>query len=189
MNNKPIVAVDLDDTLYEFVVPLLDKYNLRYNDRVCYDDINDWDIHQFLKPECKNIFEEFATEGFFEELFIPVGVVGWLSALNMIANIRFVTAGCSRTIPWRAKLLKRELDFFKDSMLVKLTDKSIMISDYFVDDSEATCRQVIQTLPNVKVMQIARPWNSYEGYEIEEALAEITKDILLNGYSGYPIER
>ena len=189
MNNKPIVALDLDDTLFEFVVPLLDKYNLRYNDRVCYDDITDWDIHQFLKPECKNIFEEFATEGFFEELFIPVSVVGWLSALNVIANIRFVTAGNSRTIPWRAALLRRELDFFEDSMLIKLTDKSILISDYFVDDNEVTCQQVARMIPNVTVIQIARPWNGDEGYEIGEALAEITKDILLNKDNGYPVER
>lgn len=189
MDNKPIVALDMDDTLYEFVIPLLDKYNLRYDDWVSYDDINDWNIHKFLKPECKNIFNEFTTEGFFEELFIPTSVVGWLSALNIIANIRFVTAGCSETMPWRKALLKRELDFFEDSMLVKLTDKSMLISDYFVDDNEATCQQVIRMIPNVKVLQISRPWNGYNGYDIDEALAAITKDILLNNGKGYPIGR
>lgn len=189
MDNKPIVALDMDDTLYEFVIPLLNKYNLRYDDWVSYDDINNWDIHQFLKPECKNIFSEFATEGFFEELFIPTSIVGWLSALNMISHIRFVTAGHSETIPWRAALLRRELDFFEDSMLVKLTDKSILISDYFVDDNEATCRQVRIMIPNVKILQISRPWNGSNGYDIDEALAAITKDILLNQGRGYPIKR
>lgn len=177
---KPIVGIDMDDTLYEFVKPLLSNYNLRYNDRVSYHDITDWDIHRFLKPECQNIFEEFITGGFFDGLSIPRNVTNWLSLLNVIANIQFVTAGHSETIPWRAALLMRELDFFEDSMLVKLTEKSMFVSDYFIDDNRATCRQIMKTSPNTKVLQIARPWNGHDGCSIDEALSIVAKDILLN---------
>lgn len=178
MDNKPVVACDMDDTIFEFVIPILDKYNLRYNDFVSYGDITNWNIHKFLKPECKNVFEEFVTEGFFEELFIPVSTVGWLSALSEIANIRFVTAGCSKTIPWRAELLKRELDFFEDSMLIKLSDKELLMCDYLIDDNPITCMKAVQTIPFVDVMQIKRPWNDDKGYEIDEALSKIAIDIL-----------
>lgn len=177
MNNEPVVALDMDDTLYEFVAPLLDRYNLRYDDWVCYWDITDWNIHQFLKPECKDIFKEFITEGFFEELSIPVSVTGWLSALNEIADVKFVTAGSSRTIPWREALLKRELDFFEDNMLAKLSDKWLLDTDYFVDDNPKTC-EMMQLNPHVRVYQIARPWNYNKGYDIRDALADITKDVL-----------
>lgn len=178
MDNRKIIACDMDDCLYEFVIPILDKYNLRYDDFVSYGDVTDWDIHKFLKPECKNVFNEFVTEGFFEELFIPTSTVGWLSALSEIANIRFVTAGSSKTIPWRAELLRRELDFFKDSMLIKLSDKELLMCDYLIDDNPITCIKAIQSIPFVNVMQIKRPWNHEEGYEINDALAKITKDIL-----------
>lgn len=178
MDNRKIIACDMDDCLYEFVIPILDKYNLRYDDWVSYGDITDWDIHKFLKPECQNIFREFVTEGFFEELFIPDSTVEWLTTLNEMANVRFVTAGCSETIPWRAALLKRELDFFEDSMLVKLSDKELFMCDYLLDDNPVTCMKAIQSIPFVNVMQIRRPWNDNKGYEIDEALARITRDIL-----------
>lgn len=172
-----IIGVDLDDVCWEFVAPLLKKYNLMYDDNVEYEDITDWDIHKFLKPECKNIFRELATEGFFEELFIPVSTVGWLSALNEIANIKFVTAASSYTIPWRHDLLKRELDFFEDDMLVKLTDKKLISYDYFVDDNPDNCKAV-EFFDMALTFQIARPWNGNVGFEVDEALAKIAIDIL-----------
>ena len=33
-----------------------------------YEDITAWNIHQFLKPECQNIFKEFCNESFFESI-------------------------------------------------------------------------------------------------------------------------
>lgn len=177
MGKRVVVGIDLDDVCYEFVIPLLDKYNLRYDDWVSYGDITDWNIHQFLKPECKDIFSEFATEGFFEELFIPASTVGWLSTLNEIADIKFVTAGSSRTIPWREALLKRELDFFNDNMLVKLSDKWLLNMDYFVDDNPKMCEMMSINSPHTTIFQIARPWNDNKGCDIHGAMAAITKDI------------
>ena len=173
MNKKPIVAIDLDDVCWEFVIPLLDKYNLRYDDWVSYGDIVDWDIHKFLKPECENIFEEFCTEGFFEELFIPASVSGWLSALNVIADIKFVSACASETVPWRAALLRRELDFYTDNMLVKLKDKELIKADYLVDDNADNCKNF-----DGRTFLISRPWNGYEGCSTDEALSKIVMEIL-----------
>lgn len=175
---KPIVGIDMDDVLYSFVSPLLDRYNLRYNDQVRYDDITDWNIHQFLNPECKDIFSEFVTEGFFEGLSIPQNRVNWLSVLNIIADIKFVTAGGNRTLLWREALLRRELDFFEDDMLVRLTDKRLLDTDYLVDDNPHTCKAVKDYNPNVLVFQVAKPWNSYEGYDTDSALTKIIIDIL-----------
>lgn len=177
MKDKPIVGIDLDDVCWEFVRPLLEEYNLKYNDNVDYEDITDWNIHKFLKPECKNIFKEFATEEFFEKLRIPPSIAGWLAALNGIADIKFVTAASSRTIPWRYKLLKRELDFFKDDMLVKLTDKKLMSCSYFIDDNSENCKAV-ENFDMALTLQIARPWNGNAGFDTDEALAKIVIDIL-----------
>lgn len=169
----------MDDVCYEFVAPLLSKYNLRYDDWVNYEDITEWDIHKFLKPECKNLFKEFATEEFFEGLSIPKDVAEWLSALNIVADIKFVTAGSSKTIPWRKALLKRNLDFFTDSMLVKLRDKWLLDMDACIDDNPNTCKAVRAYSPKTFVFQIAKPWNNNHGYDIQGALASITKSILI----------
>lgn len=171
--SRAIVAIDLDDVCWDFVRPLLQKYNLLYNDNVHFEDITDWDIHQFLKPECKNVFE-LCTEGFFEELHIPQEHKEWLEALNMVADIRFVTAGCSETILWRAKLLKRELPFFKDYMLVKLSEKDLIRVDYMIDDNESNCNNT-----NAISYMISRPWNDNKGYSFYSACSKIIQDILI----------
>lgn len=171
----------MDDVCYDFITPLLDKYNLRYNDRVNYNDITDWDIHRFLKPECNNIFTEFVTEGFFEELTIPKSIVNWLTTLNIIADIKFVTAGSSRTLFWRETLLRTGLDFFEDDMLVRLADKRLLNTDYFIDDNPYTCKAIREYSPNTLVLQIAKPWNNNEGYNTDDALAKIAVDILGGG--------
>lgn len=169
---KPIVACDLDDVCWDFVQPLLQKYNLMYNDNVHFEDITDWDIHQFIKPECKNVFE-LCTEGFFESLYIPQERKEWLETLNVIADVRFVTAGYSHTIPWRAELLKRELPFFKDYMLVKLAEKELIKADFLIDDNE---EHTINT--DALAFLISKPWNNNQGVEFSRACSRIIQSIL-----------
>lgn len=172
---KPIVAIDLDDVCWDFVQPLLQKYNLMYNDNVHFEDITDWDIHQFLKPECKNVFE-LCTEGFFESLYISQERKEWLETLNMVADIRFVTAGYSPTIPLRAELLKRELPFFKDYMLIKLAEKDLFKCNYLIDDNEQHC---IDT--DAIAYQIARPWNGNQWFTFPRAASKVVQSILKRG--------
>lgn len=172
---KPVVGIDLDDTCWEFVKPLLNKYNLWYRDNIHYEDITDWDIHQFLKPECENIFE-LCTPGFFESLHIPQENKEWLETLNVIADVRFVTAGYSSTIPLRAELLKRELPFFKDYMLVKLAEKDLFRCQYLIDDNEQHC---IDT--DAIAYQIARTWNGNQGFTFPRAASKVVQSILKRG--------
>lgn len=172
MKRRSVVSVDMDDVLYDFVKPLLHKYNLLYDDNVQYEDITDWDIHQFLKPECKNVFS-LCTEGFFEELHIDQNVVDWLMILNEIADLKFVSACNSNTVPWRAALLKRELSFFRDDQLVKLSDKSLIKADYLIDDNEEHCNTT-----DARSFLISRPWNNNAGVDTEHALCRVVISIL-----------
>lgn len=173
--HRVVVGIDLDDTVWEFVKPLLNKYNLWYEDNVCYEDITDWDIHQFLKPECKNVFA-LCTAGFFDSLHIDKDVVDWLTILNEIADLKFVSACASETVPWRAALLKRELPFFRDDMLIKLYDKSLFKCDYFIDDNEDHCNAT-----DARAFLISRPWNDNKGVTIEHALCRVVINVLKRG--------
>ena len=173
--HRPVISIDMDDCIYEFVRPLLQKYNLWYDDNVHYEDITDWNIHKFLKPECENVFA-LCTAGFFESLHIPQENKEWLETLNVIADVRFVTAGYSHTIPWRAELLKRELPFFKDYMLVKLAEKELIKADYMLDDNE---EHTINT--DATSFLISRPWNDYQGVDFCRACSRIAQSILKRG--------
>lgn len=148
------IAIDLDDTLYDFVGLLLEDYNKKYGDYIRKEDVTDWDIHQFLKPECESIFKEFATEELFKKCVIGKETINLLERLHGIANIYFVTSCAPRGLEWRAEILRRYLSFYNDSMLVRLKDKSHFVCDYIVDDNPMNC-----IYSYGKSLCIAQPWN------------------------------
>lgn len=53
MNNK-IFAVDVDDVCLDLNSVWLEDYNQVYNDNLKTEDITDWIITKFVKPECGN---------------------------------------------------------------------------------------------------------------------------------------
>ena len=148
------VMIDLDDVVWDFVGTLIEKYNKKYEDSIEKSDIKDWKISLFLKPECENIFKEFVNEDFFKDLSIDTDIKTCLTLINEYADLYFVTAGHSKTIPHRARVLKRELDWFRDVQLVKLTDKSKFVCDYSVDDNVDNCFN-----SRGQAYLITQPWN------------------------------
>lgn len=148
------VAVDLDDTVWDFVSPLLERYNKAYNDNVKKEQITDWNIHSFLKPECKCIFAEFGDDDFYSKLRIKPSTKRRLKCINRHANLYFVTACHSATMLNRSKALTRELPWFNDNQLVKLGAKQKFKCDYLVDDSIDNCIDVYG-----EALLVAQPWN------------------------------
>ena len=47
-----IVAVDIDDVIISLVPTWLHLYNKDYKDNLSKNDITDWQIDKFVKPEC-----------------------------------------------------------------------------------------------------------------------------------------
>jgi len=151
---KPVIALDLDDTVWEFNNPLIAKYNLRYDDRVSIDDFTSWDITPFIKIP-RNEFYGLATEGFFEEdVHIDYAVANRLERINKRSELFFVTAGCAKTIPWRYESLKRHLPWIRDEQIVKLADKQRFDCDLLVDDNTDNCNNAYRYS-----YLISRPWN------------------------------
>lgn len=168
--------------VWDFAGEILKRYNLKYSDHIRKEDITDWDIHKFLNPKCKNIFDEFVNEEFFLDLQVHSEIKTTMELIDEFADLYFITAGSSRTIPWRSALLKRSFGWFKDSQLVKLSDKSKFLCDYFVDDNLENC-----LLTSGKAYLIEQPWNDIDlsGSHIKRmsslgALDEILREIFTN---------
>lgn len=168
------VMIDLDDVVWDFVGNLIEKYNMKYDDSIEKSDINDWKISKFLKPECENIFKEFVCEDFFKELTIDGDIKTCLTLIDDYADLYFVTAGHSKTIPYRAKALKGQLKWFRDVQLVKLTDKSKFYCDYSVDDNIDNCFN-----SKGQAYLVTQPWNkNIDVSETEIIRANSTVDAL-----------
>jgi|GEM_PF-3501613 len=156
-HKKEILAIDIDETLFDLIPILLIKSNNKYKDNVKYKDITDYDIHKFLKPECKNIFEEFLTDEIFERL-VPKRYSQYaLEILSNIYNIYFLTAGHFCTGGARDILLNKYFgDFYKSNMLVMCKDKYLFKCNILIDDYQKN----LFKMPNdvVKIMPLC-PWN------------------------------
>lgn len=155
------VAIDIDDVIWDFVTPLLRNYNLRYNDNVHKEDIIDWDIHQFLKPECKNIFKEFVTPEFItNELVISENTIEIIKILNNLCDLHFVTASHSKILYHKAEKIREYIPCIKDSQIDKLSDKSKFVCDILVDDNPDNIKNAYG-----KGILVAQPWNCNETIE------------------------
>lgn len=149
------VGVDLDDTLYFFIAPLLERYNFAYNDNVKFEDITDYHIHNFLSPHCENIFREFADKEFFNQIYIEKEVIDELTKLNDKYQLYFVTAGAAITIRDRDKLLSRNLNWYKTEQLIVCRDKHLLKFDYLIDDYQGN----LSGMNDYTGILIDKPWN------------------------------
>lgn len=158
---KPIVCVDLDDTCYDFVARLLPPYNTKYNDNLTVDDITDYRIHKFLKPECKHLFREFADKQLFADIIFAEEDKKALAQLNKLCELYFLTAGHPKTIRDRDKMLSRNLDFYRSSQLIVCRNKSMIECDYLVDDCINNIENMVdKTLAHTQGIMMSRPWNN-----------------------------
>lgn len=155
MERKKIIAIDLDDVVFDdFVSKLLILYNKKYNDNLQLKDITDYKISKFLKPECKNIFGEFVNDEFIENLVIPQDTIDALIYLNENYIIKFVTAGHSYTMRARYNVLKKQLPFFNSSYLIMCDNKDLINYDIIIDDCLDNLKK-----RNVIKYCVKRAWN------------------------------
>lgn len=144
--NKGIFAVDIDETLNNLVAALLVEYNKKYNDNVKFEDITEYNIQQFLKPECEDIFTEFANETLFEKLKPKDNSYIVLNVLKDYYDIFFLTAGHPITMQYRDKWLNKYYgSFYKSRKLVMCRDKYLFNCDILIDDYQENLKWMPST--------------------------------------------
>lgn len=130
-----IVAVDLDNTINNFVYQVIDCINQKYNKTYTIQDIIDYDICQCLQISSDEIQTITQTSEFLNSLKPLNDVSGYLNALNDIATIYIVTARSCFEMLDVSKWFSTHLPFIQDNQIVRCIDKSIIDADILIDDS------------------------------------------------------
>lgn len=130
------IGVDLDETINDMTAQIIPLYNAKYNDSIRYEDITEYDMKPFLKPECKHIWEEFVDDRFYAGLTVAPNAVDVLSGLNKEHEIFFVTAGHPYTLAARDRWLEKNFSFYKSSNLIVCRTKQLLDLDVLIDDYE-----------------------------------------------------
>lgn len=175
MGRTLIVGCDIDEVINLHNQVILKYYNAKYNDNVQYKDITDYKIQDFLKPECKHLFEEFCTEEFIEGLQITPEDIITLTMLNSEYELYFCTARHPHVMAATDRWLEKNLPWYHSEQLIRCKNKHILQVDYLIDDYIGNLiggcyRKIMMTRPwNIKfghVDGIYRAYSLNEAYKI-----------------------
>lgn len=155
--NKKTILIDCDDTQTDFVEPLLELYNQKYNDNIQIESIVDWNIHNFLKKDCENIFKEFADCDFIMSCNPIENSIDVINRLHDKYNIFFVSAVHPSSVESRDKKLQSMFGWYNYSTNLMITsNKKLIKGDILIDD----CFSNHGGSANYSIL-FDRPWNSY----------------------------
>ena len=128
-----IIAIDIDDVVLNLIPEWLKFYNAVHNDSLTQEQITDWDMTKFVKPECgKKIYDFLLEPKLYDDVnCIPGAWSAILRLRNLGHRLIFVTASHHSGKLLRMKnleLLPNEKEY------VACHDKSLIRADVLIDD-------------------------------------------------------
>lgn len=133
-NKVVTILCDIDEVVNNLVEKILVKYNEKYNDNLTLKDITGWDVGEFIKPECKNIFKEFRTDDFLSSLDVQPKAKEVIGKLMARFNFYFVTSTYPDHVKAKDEWLKRNFPKYDSSQLIVCRDKHLVHGDILIDD-------------------------------------------------------
>ena len=138
---KPIILVDSDQVLAQFVKKWLDTYNERYDDNLTEEEFAGTfgGVHEVVKPEVgKKIYDLMKEPGFFADLDIVPGAQKAIEKLMEVAEVYIVTAYSADGESAKGKVQWFEKHFPKiveEERLILCKPKFLVYGDVLIDDS------------------------------------------------------
>lgn len=184
-NKRMTILCDIDCVVNNLVSALLAKYNEKYNDSLTLDDITDYDITQFVKPECENIFKEFCTDEFLENLELQPKAKEVIEELIQYHDLYFVSSTFPSHVCAKDQWLQKNIKWYDSSKLIICRNKTLVHGDVLIDDCLGNFVFDPRKCPVRLNIVFDRPWN--HNYNVDNANTirangwEEIKNIILQG--------
>ena len=132
--NKIRLIIDLDETTVDFLSYLCVQYNYLYNKNIKREDINKWDLTEFVGVEGKNIFKK---PGFFINLKPFPYAIETLLRLKHDGHDIIVATHPPNGVTAMEKVLwvEKYLSFIPQENIVLIARKSLIKGDLIFDDA------------------------------------------------------
>ena len=148
------VGIDIDNVTCNTTEAVLAHYNEKFNDNLKVDDIKDYYIEQFVKPEAREIIPRYFED---KEMWKRVHVINQKAIQWLIDNthVWWVTSTQCINIPKKESFLKRNFQNIDVSdRLIRATNKQMLMFDYAIDDYHKNLKGGAY-----QPVCIAYPWN------------------------------
>lgn len=151
-----IVFVDVDDVCCLLSPVWLSLYNRDYNDNLTDEDITDWNIHQFVKPECGLKIYDYLKDRRIYDTVIPRVDAKWgVDQLRELGYRVLFATSCPAEVAGRKFYWLREWGFIKKERdYIEIRDKSLLRGNFMIDDSYDNVRGFTGY-----GYLLTRPWN------------------------------
>jgi 5'-nucleotidase len=154
------VGIDLDTTLNNLDEVWIQWYNKEYNDNLTVEDMIDWDVTKYVKPECgKDMYKFLWTPGLFRSLGIRPYAQGVCNMLSRYFDLYIVTASHPNVVPDKWAWVEKHLPFIPYERFIPLKEKNLLDMDYLIDDGPHNIEAFTKGTPVI----IDMPYNRYLG--------------------------
>lgn len=151
------IFCDMDGVVANIIDEWIECYNKDYNDNLCVDNLNDYNIEECVKPECgKKIFDYIKMGGFFLNAKVYERSIEILSKLSNCHIIYFAT-----TVPYsktalheKREWVERYFPFIGKNKVISIRDKYLLRGDVLIEDTPVK----LENFRGDRIL-INRPWN------------------------------
>lgn len=133
---KKRIAIDVDWVMAKLLHKWLEYYNILFDEELTTEDILEWSIVDFVKPEAEEVMLNILNlPDFYRDLAIRSTAAESIKELDKYYEILIVTDYFTKE-SFKAKYdwLREYLPFIKRENLVFTGNKSLILADYLIDD-------------------------------------------------------
>ncbi len=154
------IQIDIDDVCANTMEIWLNKYNKYYKDNLTKEQISDWNISMFVKPECGNKIYDFLK---YPSLYkhvepIPDALEG-VNSFRSFKDIKIIYCTDSSMSPKFTKLKwLQDHGFWQyGDYYIETPYKFLLRGDIIIDDNP---KNIAESNCHLKIL-FNRPWNKY----------------------------
>lgn len=151
-----IIAIDIDNTLWNFADVWIDFYNQTYNDNINPFDEGDYSISVKVPEEkVQTVYSVLDNPYFYDYLYnnqdidlIKENVLA-LKYLNDRHDVYIVTSTIYTHVFYKMKTFLKIFDFIEPKQLITMSDKWLFNADLFIDDNPTVLQNCLNHNKNV----------------------------------------
>jgi 5'-nucleotidase len=132
-----VCFVDVDDVCAKLAPVWLGRYNVDYDDHLTEENITDWNIHEFTKPECNlKIYSYLKDPTLYDEVLPTLGALEGVNKLREMGYRVLFATSCPVEVAGRKFHWLKQYDFIKKERdYIEIRDKSLLKGEYMIDDN------------------------------------------------------
>lgn len=151
------IAIDLDSTLNTLDNEWMALYNKDYNDNIQREDMYDWDIAKYIKPECGDKIQDYLfTPNFFLNLGVQKDSQEVTKFLSNYFDLYIVTAYHWKVCLDKAEWIIKHFPHINPKNIIFCNNKGLIKTDYHIDDGGHN----LEAFTGIGLCYDA-PWNRY----------------------------